>query len=500
MQEKHKRRSIQNKILLTFTLVLLVSALGIAALVLVRWYRSSQRTIHLIESTISKQVQENVVTFLHAPMQLNAMSQRLFAYDLVSLSDETARDRFFIGGLLSSHDAIYSFSYGTEEGHYYGARRNKDGVVEIMRNNETTQGRSWYYSVQEDGRAGERVVQAGLFDPRTRAWYQAAKEKGVPAFSPIYKHFIMDDLTISAAWPVYRQDGTLDGVFGTHMLLTKLGDYLEEIIRPYEGYALIVEQETGLLVGNSMQLDNFTQKSEGGVERTHLENLPYTFFYEVFRDAKQLEYSKISDKSEFGRFHVRIQHLNVEGVNWVLMTAVPHSLLFSSLYSSIGITILLVAIAGLLSFLSYRLLTKKMLRPLDSLLDVADAILKGNLDRRVQIVRNDEIGLISEYLNRVSDKMRNLINHLEENVQLRTEDLNEANEQLEESRSQLRLLLDSTAEGIYGMDLQGRCTFINKSALHILGYEDENQFLGQNIHAMIHLNSFDGANDAINDS
>ena len=29
----------------------------------------------------------------------------------------------------------------------------------------------------------------------------------------------------------------------------------------------------------------------------------------------------------------------------------------------------------------------------------------------------------------------------------------------------LRLLLDSTAEGIYGIDLEGRCTFANKACV-----------------------------------
>ncbi|MFO1339130.1 MAG: PAS domain-containing protein [Burkholderiaceae bacterium] len=49
----------------------------------------------------------------------------------------------------------------------------------------------------------------------------------------------------------------------------------------------------------------------------------------------------------------------------------------------------------------------------------------------------------------------------------------------------LQGLLDSTAEGLYGVDMAGRCTFINRAALHMLGYEREADVLGQAIHRMI---------------
>ena len=49
----------------------------------------------------------------------------------------------------------------------------------------------------------------------------------------------------------------------------------------------------------------------------------------------------------------------------------------------------------------------------------------------------------------------------------------------------LQSLLDSAAEGLYGVDLEGRCTFANRAALQMLGYEREADLLGQPIHALI---------------
>src|SRR6185295_19895902 len=50
----------------------------------------------------------------------------------------------------------------------------------------------------------------------------------------------------------------------------------------------------------------------------------------------------------------------------------------------------------------------------------------------------------------------------------------------------LQRLLDSSAEGLYGVDLEGHCTFINRAALEMLGYARESDLLGRDIHALVH--------------
>ena len=59
-------------------------------------------------------------------------------------------------------------------------------------------------------------------------------------------------------------------------------------------------------------------------------------------------------------------------------------------------------------------------------------------------------------------------------------------------QASLQRLLDSAAEGLYGVDREGRCTFINKAALTMLGYERESELLGRDIHAVIHHSRADG--------
>jgi PAS domain S-box-containing protein len=67
-----------------------------------------------------------------------------------------------------------------------------------------------------------------------------------------------------------------------------------------------------------------------------------------------------------------------------------------------------------------------------------------------------------------------------------------AEEALRESEDRLRLLLDSTAEAIYGIDLEDRCTFCNPACIRALGYERDDEVLGMNMHRLIHHTRADG--------
>ncbi len=67
-----------------------------------------------------------------------------------------------------------------------------------------------------------------------------------------------------------------------------------------------------------------------------------------------------------------------------------------------------------------------------------------------------------------------------------------AEEALREKEERIRLLLDSTAEGIYGVDLQGQCTLANAACARLLAYSDPDQLLGRNMHTLIHHTRVNG--------
>ncbi|QXE91209.1 response regulator [Geomonas subterranea] len=84
---------------------------------------------------------------------------------------------------------------------------------------------------------------------------------------------------------------------------------------------------------------------------------------------------------------------------------------------------------------------------------------------------------------------------LQEQATLLEEEVSErwqAEEALRESEERLRLLLDSTGEAIYGIDVEGNCTFCNRACLRMLGYQSDTDLLGKNMHDIMHYNYPDG--------
>lgn len=64
--------------------------------------------------------------------------------------------------------------------------------------------------------------------------------------------------------------------------------------------------------------------------------------------------------------------------------------------------------------------------------------------------------------------------------------------QLQESNAEISLLLNSMAEGAYGVDTGGFCRFVNASFLQILGYDNADAVLGKHIHELVHHSHADG--------
>lgn len=64
---------------------------------------------------------------------------------------------------------------------------------------------------------------------------------------------------------------------------------------------------------------------------------------------------------------------------------------------------------------------------------------------------------------------------------------------LRDSEERVRLLLDSAGEGVFGVDMDGKCTFINPAGVRMLGYASAQDLLGTDIHALVHHSNRDGA-------
>ncbi|MEK6266535.1 MAG: ATP-binding protein [Clostridium sp.] len=489
---ERKSISIRSIIISSFIMLMVTTIFIICFTLFSNWRASTYNIITEISNNTSKNILNKIETFVNIPLQVNEANHNLIENKVVDIYNKAEREKFFVGTLKSNDNEIYSFSYGTENGEYYGARRNEKNEIEIMMNNDETKGNSRYYSINKDLTAGQLSVKAGKFDPRTREWYKMAELEQKPVFSPMYKHFVMDDLTISAAYPIYNKEGVLQGVLGTHIILSKINSYLKEIIKDRSAISYILESGTEKLVANSQDTPNFKTLDDGKIERVGIEEINSKPIIEAYQNYKSNSKSKFTVKTKNDKLHISVTEYKKEGLDWLIITGIPESQFTIEMVKSIRMSIVFSIIALILSIIIYMKITGRILKPIYNLINDTGKFSNGELLQRAKVFRNDEIGELSEAFNRMAQQLYILINNLEEKVKDRTLEFEKINNALKVSEGNIRLLLDSTAEGIYGIDMKGNCTFCNVSCLRMLGYKSQDELLLKNMHWKIHYKHSDG--------
>ena len=119
----------------------------------------------------------------------------------------------------------------------------------------------------------------------------------------------------------------------------------------------------------------------------------------------------------------------------------------------------------------------------------------------------DEVGVLIDGFNEMLGQiqvrdgdLRSARDGLELRVEERTHELEQevrdrkaAQDALHESEERIRLLLDSTAEAIYGVSHDGTCTFCNPATVRLLGLQSPQDLMGKPTHALMHHSHADGS-------
>lgn len=485
--------SIRKIIIVTFVFSIVASTSFIGEMVFSNWISSINKITDKMAKDINMDISKQINSFMNVPKHINEVNEKIIQSGLVNFSNEAERDRYFVEVLQTHMDEIYSFTYGMENGEYYGARRNENGEIQIVVNNSSTGGSSWYYYVNDDFTRGELALKTDKFDVRTRDWYKAAKMSGESTFSPIYKHFVMDDLTVSSATPIYASDGKLLGVLGTHMVLSNINNYVSETIKAYDGYALVLEKDSDTLIANSFGSKNFTVLEDGSLKRnkiSELNNELITGIFQQYSNGAENDFQFVYEKTGY---YVNALNYQNEGLDWIVISSIPNNLFTQEIYDNMGLTAIVIVLTILFVVALYFFIIKWVFKPIDNLILVSNEIAIGNLATRATVVRYDEIGKLSNAFNFMADKMFHLVNNLEQKVKERTAELEVANEELNRIKEDLYLILDTTAEGIFGINMEGKCIFCNDSCVKLLGYSCQEDILGKNVHNIIHYNKSDGS-------
>lgn len=141
---------------------------------------------------------------------------------------------------------------------------------------------------------------------------------------------------------------------------------------------------------------------------------------------------------------------------------------------------MLVCVAIYMIWRSYQSIVETLGGKVDTVHAHMTRIGQGDLSQPIQVLPNSENSVLAG----LSDMQAKLRDHQFQNTQIQ--------KQLADSKSKLNRLLNHLAEGVYEVDTSGNCTFVNKSFLSMLGFRNETEVLGKNVHALIHHHRADG--------
>jgi len=479
-------------IILSFILLIVSTFSVIGYYVFSSWKNSAEDFVIESQNNANNNILNQIERYINTPTTINESNYTLLKDEIIDINNKKKREIYFASMIQPFSDEVYSFSYGTETGEYYGARRNKQNKIEIIENNETTNGKSRYYSTAQDLTAADLKEETVKFDARTRDWYIIAKKTQKPVFSPIYKHFVMNDLAVTAAYPIYNKDGVLKGVLGTHITLSKINNYLQELVENNVVTAYIVEKNSGYLVANSLGSPNFEILTDNTIKRTRIEDIDNKAILEAYQQYKITSDPTFIVNSNHDKLYIQFTAYQKEGLDWLIITAIPESPFTAGITNSIQISILLSILAIIIAIIIYMKSMDVVLKPIYNLIETTEKYSEGDFSQRLKIYRNDEIGRLSTAFNKMAEQLFGLINTLEEKIANRTSELEKTIFELENSQDNIRLLLDSTAEAIYGIDMNGNSTFCNASCLKMLKYQQQEEFIGKSAHLLIHYKRSDG--------
>lgn len=274
------------------------------------------------------------------------------------------------------------------------------------------------------------------------------------------------------ATPVYDEQKRVRGVVVVNMfsdaifsnIRTAVGEIKKYVINQ-DGYFLVYtdrSKEFGFDLENKYSI----------IEHTITDPMP------EFADEVKINDSKV-------KYHKEMKH--VDGFKkiffdpksksryWTIIYEIPETAALKNIYlarnTMLGIGFVIIVFS--LVIITW-VFTRKIVAPILKLSETVRKIENGDLAARVQITdRHDEIGALASSINKMAETLG----------------INIAD--IEKIKNRHGLILNCAGDGIYGVDLQGNCTFINATAGKMLGW-DEGELFGKHIHSIAHYQKPDG--------
>jgi len=244
-----------SKLSLRYVLVIPFILLIVAIVGLIGWlsFCSGKHAVNelffQLRSQITTSIEDRLRAYLAIPPIVNSINMNAIKSGQLDLQDEKSVEQYLFSQ-LEIFPLIAFNLWGEESKRYFCAIRKRDGKSQMLRMNESTGENLNFYAMDRiDGRT-TLLKSVHIGDPRTRPWYQAAKEASKSTWTKIYPSNASQDISITAVSPVYDTSGNLMGVLGTAFQFVHINTFLRNLQVSPHGLIFLME-DSGELITTS---------------------------------------------------------------------------------------------------------------------------------------------------------------------------------------------------------------------------------------------------------
>jgi len=288
----------------------------------------------------------------------------------------------------------------------------------------------------------------GYFNTLGRPWYVAAKEKNGTTWSKVYIDANTGEPVTTISTPVYK-NGKFLGVVALDILLKTIRSDVLDIRFENEGHAMLIRRDGMIIVcsggGNgSLASQNILNvsglnelyknitKGEDGIRKINYDGISYAVYYPI------------------------------KEINGSLVFLLPEKVItkpIQEMQKLFHAVILLIAFVIVVISIAF---SRDITKPLEKLKKATNEIAKGNLEYKVEVSSQDEIGELARNFNYMVERLKNLT------------------KSLEESEKKYRGIFENSIDAVYISNEKGKLLDINKAGEELFGYTKK-ELLSMNV-------------------
>lgn len=450
----HKRKglSIKSVVIIVYTILVIIAFTVIIYTLFNNSMDAARKEANSACTTLNNEICNIVQNSFDVTDHINSVYGDMISNGIISFDNELAGEAILVSLLENHNGKISVFAYVDKDNNINAAIKQDNHEIKVIRSNLSIYPQEKQIS---DLLSLVKTTKSGITFPISISDWSS---------SP----------TIRRIFPIYDESALFAGAIYIEIDLNGMFSGISDTAVSYTDTVYLIDKDTDKVL---FSVNTGQSLSNASVDKYDINN-PYHTYKETL--LKSFSFGGLIR----GNYYM-FNEYSYDNINWVIATSVPHRFYLDSFRENMSIFILFTVLSFALSVLLYHILSDKLIKPLGNLVLYASDISDGNLDVKIPVIQDNEIGKLSHAFNQMTRRLKNLISNLEKTVDERTDKLINANERLKESKEQLQIILNSTAEAIYGVDLEGICTFCNNSCLKILGYTSEEQLLGKKMHDLL---------------